>query len=82
MTSRQSRPAIAATGPPKSSGDQDAANGTPIRDIVGEDPVNFTWAFPRNHPDGQPINRQRERLTNAIERAAGADTASQERALR
>ena len=54
--------------------EQSAANGTPIREIVGEDPVEFAEAFLRNYPEGQWISRERERLTSAIERAAGEDT--------
>ena len=53
--------------------EQSAANGTPIREIVGEDPVEFAEAFLRNYPKGQWINRERERLTNAIDRVAGSD---------
>jgi DNA-binding ferritin-like protein (Dps family) len=51
--------------------EQSAANGTPIREIVGEDPVEFAEAFLRNYPEGQWISRERERLTSAVERAAG-----------
>jgi len=54
--------------------EQSAANGTPIREIVGEDPVEFAEAFLRNYPEGQWSNRERGRLTSAIERAAGEDT--------
>jgi hypothetical protein len=61
--------------------EQSAANGTPIRQIVGEDPVEFIEAFVRNYPKGQWIIRERERLNNAIERAAGEDTGREERAL-
>ena len=61
--------------------EQSAANGTPIRDIVGEDPVDFIETFVRNYPKGRWIIRERERLTNAIERAAGEDTGRQERAV-
>jgi DNA-binding ferritin-like protein (Dps family) len=50
--------------------EQSAANRTPIRQIVGEDPVEFIETFVRNYPKGQWIIRERERLTNAIERAA------------
>jgi DNA-binding ferritin-like protein (Dps family) len=49
--------------------EQSAANGTPIREIVGEDPVEFIETFVRNYPKGQWIIRERERLTNAIKRA-------------
>jgi DNA-binding ferritin-like protein (Dps family) len=51
-----------------------AADGTPVREIVGEDPVEFADAFLRNYPEGQWIVRERDRLTSAIERAAGEDT--------
>jgi DNA-binding ferritin-like protein (Dps family) len=61
--------------------EQSAANGTPIREIVGEDPVEFIEAFVRNYPKGQWIIRERERLTNAIDRAAGEDTGREERAV-
>src|SRR5262252_3718079 len=48
--------------------EQSAANGTTIRDIVGEDPVEFIETFVQNYPKGQWIIRERERLTKAIER--------------
>ena len=51
--------------------EQSAANETPIREIVGEDPVEFVEAFVRNYPDGQWRVRERQRLTSAIERAEG-----------
>lgn len=46
--------------------EQSAAKGTPIREIVGEDPVEFLEAFVQNYPDGQWRIRERERLINAI----------------
>ena len=51
--------------------EQSAANGTPIREVVGEDPVEFAETFLRNYPEGQWISRERERLTNAIDGVAG-----------
>lgn len=48
-----------------------AANSTPIRGIVGDDPVEFVEAFIANYSDGFWINKERARLTNAIDRAAG-----------
>ncbi|HEX6128564.1 MAG TPA: DUF1048 domain-containing protein [Candidatus Limnocylindria bacterium] len=54
--------------------EQSAANGTPVREIVGEDPVEFAEAFLRNYPEGHWIIREQERLVSAIERAAGEDT--------
>ncbi|WP_342376109.1 DUF1048 domain-containing protein [Myxococcus stipitatus] len=54
--------------------EQSAANRTPIRQIVGEDPVEFIETFVRNYPKGQWILRERERLTQALERAAAEQT--------
>ena len=51
--------------------EQSAANGTPIRDIVGDDPVEFVEAFVANYSDGSWINKERKRLKSAIEDAAG-----------
>jgi DNA-binding ferritin-like protein (Dps family) len=62
--------------------EQSAANGTPIREIVGEDPVEFLEAFVRNYPDGQWRLRERYRLTTAIDRAAGEDTGQVGRPVR
>ena len=53
--------------------EQSAADGTPIRVIVGEDPVEFVEAFLQNYEKGGWIGRERERLTNAIDRVAGSD---------
>jgi DNA-binding ferritin-like protein (Dps family) len=50
--------------------EQAAADGTPIREIVGEDPVEFVEAFVQNYSKGGWVPaRERERLTSAIERA-------------
>ena len=57
--------------------EQAAADGTPIRAVVGEDPVEFAEAFLRNYPEGSWINRERVKLTSAIERAAGEDTGAE-----
>jgi DNA-binding ferritin-like protein (Dps family) len=61
--------------------EQSAANGTPVREVVGDDPVEFIEAFVRNYPKGQWIIREQERLTTAIDRAAGESTGSEERAV-
>ena len=53
--------------------EQAAASGTSVREIVGEDPVEFAEAFLRNYPQGQWIVRERTRLTSAIERATGEE---------
>lgn len=51
---------------------QSAADGTPIREVVGEDPLEFADAFLRNYPQGQWISRERERLIGELDRAATA----------
>ena len=61
--------------------EQSAVSGTPIRAIVGEDPVEFAETFVRNYSEGQWINKERERLVSAIERAAGEDTGKVEGAV-
>jgi DNA-binding ferritin-like protein (Dps family) len=53
--------------------EQAAADGTPIREIVGEDPVEFADAFLQNYSKGGWVTRERERLVNAIARAEGED---------
>ena len=49
--------------------EQSAANGTPIREIVGNDPVEFAETFLQNYSGGQWINKERERLIKDIARA-------------
>jgi DNA-binding ferritin-like protein (Dps family) len=48
-----------------------AADGTPIREIVGEDPVEFVEALIGNYEKGGYVTRERKRLTDAIARAEG-----------
>jgi DNA-binding ferritin-like protein (Dps family) len=47
--------------------EQSAADCTPVRAVVGEDPVEFAEALLRNYPAGSWIVRERERLTKAID---------------
>lgn len=47
--------------------EQSAASGTPIREVVGEDPVEFAETFLQNYSEGQWINKERKRLNEAIE---------------
>jgi DNA-binding ferritin-like protein (Dps family) len=61
--------------------EQSAANGTPIREVVGADPVEFIELFVQNYPKGQWIVRERQRLTSAIERAAGDDSGREKRTV-
>jgi DNA-binding ferritin-like protein (Dps family) len=46
-----------------------AADDTPIRAIVGDDPVEFVEAFVANYSEGRWINKERDRLIEAIVRA-------------
>ena len=49
-----------------------AADGTPIRAIVGDNPVEFVEAFAQNYTKGIFVtDRARERLNAAIDRAVG-----------
>jgi DNA-binding ferritin-like protein (Dps family) len=51
-----------------------AADATPIREIVGDDPVEFVEALVANYTKGGYVTRERERLIRDIARAAGEDT--------
>lgn len=53
-----------------------AADETPIRAVVGDDPVEFAETFLGNYAEGQWINKERRRLTEAVDRAAGDEEAS------
>lgn len=46
--------------------EQAAADGTPVRDIVGADPVEFVETFLANYSEGQWISKERLRLVNTI----------------
>lgn len=59
-----------------------AANGTPIRDIFGDDPIAFAEAFIANYSDGAWINKERQRFTDAIDSVAADDTGKREGAAR
>lgn len=52
-----------------------AADGMPIHDIVGDDPVEFVEALVRNYDQGGYITRERERLLSTIARAEAAEAA-------
>ncbi|MGC3993403.1 MAG: DUF1048 domain-containing protein [Propionicimonas sp.] len=51
--------------------EQAAADGTPIRDVVGADPVEFAETFLANYDDARWINKERARLVRAIDEASG-----------
>lgn len=52
--------------------EQGAADGISIRAIVGDDPVAFAEDFLSNYAAGQWIDKERVRLTQAIDEAAEA----------
>lgn len=49
-----------------------AADGTPVRAIVGEDPVEFADAFVQAYVGTRWIHKEQARLTKAIEEAERA----------
>jgi DNA-binding ferritin-like protein (Dps family) len=53
--------------------EQAAADETPVRAIVGDDPVEFAETFIANYSEGQWINKERTLLIDAIDRVAGTD---------
>jgi DNA-binding ferritin-like protein (Dps family) len=61
--------------------EQSAADGTTIREVVGEDPVEFIEALIRNYPEGDWRIRERQRLKSAIDRIAGEDTGKERRSV-
>ena len=48
-----------------------AADGMPVRDIVGDDPVEFAETFAQAYGGRQWIDKERKRLTDAIDQATG-----------
>ena len=51
--------------------EQAASDGMPIREIVGDDPLDFIEAFLRNYSEGDWRAKERQRLITAINAAAG-----------
>lgn len=52
--------------------EQAAADETPIREIVGDDPVEFAEAFVENYTEGGYVPvRERKRLLDALRRVDG-----------
>lgn len=56
--------------------EQSAQAGTPVREIVGDDPVEFAETFVANYSEGQWINKERERLVQAITHAESEESPS------
>lgn len=53
-----------------------AADGTPIRDIVGDDPAAFVDALVANYDKGGYVAREKQQLDDAIARAEAEQAAS------
>jgi DNA-binding ferritin-like protein (Dps family) len=51
-----------------------AADQTPIRDVVGDDPVSFVEDLIRNYSRGGYVEREQKRLIRTIDEAAGDRT--------
>lgn len=49
--------------------EQSAAAGTPVRDVVGDDPAAFAETFMDNYGGGSWIRNERTRLAKAIDEA-------------
>ena len=49
--------------------EQAVADGTPVRDVVGDDPVEFAEAHLANYPQGSWIQQERTRLASTIDDA-------------
>lgn len=49
--------------------ERSAADGLPIRDLVGEDPVEFAEAFIANYAGGSWIRREQARFAASIDEA-------------
>lgn len=50
-----------------------AADGTPVRTIVGEDPVDFADTFAQAYTGKRWVDKERARLTKAVDDAAGGE---------
>ncbi|WP_105567261.1 DUF1048 domain-containing protein [Microbacterium halophytorum] len=53
-----------------------SVDGTPVQDIVGDDPVEFTETFARAYQGREWIDKERARLNKAFDEAIGKDKRS------
>jgi DNA-binding ferritin-like protein (Dps family) len=58
--------------------EQAAADQTPIRQIVGDDPVEFVESLIRNYDKGGYVAREQARLVSSIDRAEAMGTGTPE----
>jgi DNA-binding ferritin-like protein (Dps family) len=52
-----------------------AVDGTPVREIVGDDPVEFAESFAQAYGGKRWIDKERDRLTKAVEATDRGDPA-------
>lgn len=50
-----------------------AVDGTPVQDIVGDDPVDFTETFAKSYQGKEWIDKERARLNKAFDQAIGKE---------
>lgn len=50
--------------------EQGAADGTPVRQLLGDDPVDFIETFLENYGRGSWIVKERDRLRRAVDEAS------------
>lgn len=60
--------------------EQGATDGTPVREVVGDDPVKFAEIFLQNYSEGQWVQKERNRLIQAINQATGDNGEAEGRA--
>lgn len=60
--------------------EQSATDGTPVREVVGDDPVKFAEIFLQNYSEGQWVQKERNRLIQAINQATGDNGEAEGRA--
>ena len=56
--------------------EQSAAAGTGVREVVGDDPVEFAEAFKRNYGLGSWLGQEQQRLVDAIAAAEQGQASS------
>lgn len=53
-----------------------AVDRTPVRDLVGDDPVDFAESFAKAYAGREWIDKERKRFTTAIDAAVGKESRS------
>lgn len=53
-----------------------AVDGTPVQEIIGDDPVDFTETFAKSYQGKEWIDKERARLNKAFDEAIGKENRS------